>query len=76
MLALADRQRERAATLFGAAEAGRASLQAPLPPSESGVYARAVADLAASWPDADARARAWRAGAEMSISEAVILGLG
>ncbi len=75
MLALADGQRERAATLFGAAEAGRARLQAPLPPSESDVYTRAVADLAASWPDADARERAWRSGAEMSISAAIALGL-
>ena len=54
----------------------RASLRAPLPPSESGVYARAVTDLAAVWPDAGARARAWRAGAGLSIGEAIAVGLG
>jgi len=76
MVAVAAGQLDRAATLFGAAEAARARLQAPLPPSESGVYGRAVADLTASWPDAGARERAWRAGAGLSIAEAIAVALG
>lgn len=76
MVAVAAGQPDRAATLFGAAEAARARLQAPLPPSESAVYARAVADLAASWPDAGARERAWRAGAGLSIAEAIAVAFG
>lgn len=76
MVAHAGGQPERAAMLFGAAEAARARIQAPLPPAESAVYARAVADLAASWPDTGARERAWRAGAGLSIAEAIAVALG
>jgi hypothetical protein len=73
-LAVALAQPERAARLFGAAEALREAMGTPLPPAERGAHDRSVAAVRATMGDA-AFAVAWAAGRVMSLEEAVALAL-
>jgi hypothetical protein len=65
---------ERAAQLFGAAEALRATMGVPRPPSEHRVYERNVAATSALL-DRSTFATAWREGQAMSPEQAVAYAL-
>jgi tetratricopeptide (TPR) repeat protein len=65
----------RAARLWGAAEALRAQLKAPLSPMEQPSYQQIVAESRAALGEGDFAA-AWAAGAGLSVEEAVAAALG
>ena len=69
-LATEQGQPERAARLFGAAEALRQSIGAPLPPTEWAAYERDVAVARARLGE-DAFAAAWAEGWAMPLEQAV-----
>jgi predicted ATPase len=69
-LALRQGQPARAARLFGAAEALRAALGAPLPPSERADYDRGVATARAQLGEVTLAA-AWTEGAAMTLEQAI-----
>ena len=71
----ADDQAEPAARLFGAAEALRAAIGAPLAPSERADYDRYVAATCAALGQ-EAFTAAWEAGRALSLDEAVAWALG
>jgi hypothetical protein len=65
-----QRQPEHAARLFGATEAVREALGAPVPPSERADYERHVAAVRAALD-----AAAWAAGRAMALEDAIVLAL-
>jgi len=69
-LAAAQAQAERATKLFGAAEALRETLSAPLRPSERGDHDRAV-DQAQSLLPAETFVSAWTLGRAMTLDQAI-----
>jgi hypothetical protein len=74
MLALDDRQLERAARLFGAAEFLRDQAEAPRVNYERGEYDAAQARLRSAM-DPAALERAWNEGAGLSLERAVAFAL-
>ena len=66
---------ERAARLFGAAEALRESLGAPLSPAERGEYQRLV-DLTRAGMETAAFAAAWAEGRALSLEDVIACALG
>jgi predicted ATPase/DNA-binding XRE family transcriptional regulator len=72
LLAHAQGRHERAAQLWGAAEARRAAAAAPLPPSDQAVYAATIRSVRAALT-AEAFAAAEAAGRALSIEAAVAL---
>jgi hypothetical protein len=66
----AEGDAERAARLFGAAEALREALGAPLPPVERAHYDRSIATVRAALGE-KAFAAAWTAGRAMPLEAAV-----
>lgn len=70
MAAVAGTRRrfERAATLWGAAEALREKVQAPLPPAERREQEQALARIRNSMP-ADAFAQAWAVGRHLALTD-------
>jgi predicted ATPase/class 3 adenylate cyclase len=70
----ARNQPERAARLFGAAEALREALHAPLPPSSRALYDRDVAAARAGL-DAEAFAAAWAEGHAKTLDEIIAYAL-
>jgi tetratricopeptide (TPR) repeat protein len=74
-IAAADDRAERAARLFGAAEALRAAIATPLAPGERADYDRYVAATHAALGQ-EAFAAAWEAGRALSLDEAGALALG
>ncbi|HLV79193.1 MAG TPA: tetratricopeptide repeat protein, partial [Chthonomonadaceae bacterium] len=73
-LAAALGQAERAAKLFGTAEALREALSAPLRPSEKGDHDRAVASAQARLP-AETFAAAWTLGRALTLDQAIAFAL-
>ena len=73
-IARAQAAPERAARLFGAAEALREAIGAPMAAHERSEYEREVAALRALWP-APEREAAWAAGRVLTLDEAVAYGL-
>jgi tetratricopeptide (TPR) repeat protein len=71
----AQRQPARAARLFGAAEALRETIGAPLPPINRADYERDVAAARAQLHE-DAFAAAWAAGRAMTLEQAIAEALG
>jgi tetratricopeptide (TPR) repeat protein len=67
-----DAQPERAARLFGAAEALREAIGTPVPPADRGELERQVADARAALGD-DRFAAAWAAGRVLTPEQAVAL---
>jgi hypothetical protein len=65
---------ERAARLFGAAQALREQLGTPLPPVERADYDRNLAAVRAALDD-DAFGEAWAAGRTMQLEQAIAYGL-
>ncbi|HET9221890.1 MAG TPA: tetratricopeptide repeat protein, partial [Roseiflexaceae bacterium] len=74
-VAVVQGQLERAATLFGAAEALRESINVLMPPSERADYDRAVAAARAQLGE-DAFAAAWEAGRALPLEQAIEVALG
>lgn len=70
-LAAGPQRRQRAARLFGAAEALRRAIGSPLPPSEQAEYAQGVAELRNQYASAAACAAAWSAGAAASLPDVI-----
>jgi hypothetical protein len=66
----AEGDAERAARLFGAAEALREALGAPLPPVERAHYDRSVAATRAALGE-EAFAAAWAEGRALSLEQAI-----
>jgi len=64
-------QPERAARLFGVAEALRTAIGAPLPPADSNAYDRTITNARAVL-GADAFAAAWAAGAAGALEDALV----
>jgi hypothetical protein len=73
-LAAAEDQAERAARLFGAAEALRAAIGAPLPPGDRVRCHRGLALTRAALGE-EAFAAAWAAGRAMSLNQATAYAL-
>src|SRR5262249_44061013 len=73
-LSTAQGELDRAARLFGAAEALRESLGAPLSPVERVEYDRHIALLRSQLPG-DALASAWAAGRALPLDEAITFAL-
>lgn len=73
-LAAADRQSERAATLFGAAEALRERIGSPMTANERGEYEAAVAQARAQAEPAVFEA-AWTRGRALTMDQAVAYAL-
>ncbi len=69
-LATATKQAERAARLFGVAEAMRETLKSPTPSSERAAYDQSVAALRALLGE-EAFAAAWAQGRSMTLEEAI-----
>ena len=69
-LALAQAQPERAAQMWGAAEAFREAIGSPLPPSERARYDRQVAQARAAAGE-EVFAAAWEQGRAMSLEQAI-----
>jgi hypothetical protein len=69
-IAADDDQAERAARLFGAAEALRAAIDTPLSPGERADYDRSVAATHAALGQAGFAA-AWEAGRAMTLDDAI-----
>jgi tetratricopeptide (TPR) repeat protein len=61
---------ERAARLYGAAEALREAIGAPIPPTDFGLHSRAISSLK-SRSEGDAIAAEWRMGRALQIEDAV-----
>jgi hypothetical protein len=72
--AMTPEHRHRAARLLGAADALRAAIGAPLPPSERADYERTVAALRASLGDVGYEV-AWAGGQALTLDEAFALAL-
>src|SRR5262249_34525659 len=73
-VAVAQAQPERAARLFGAAEALREAMGAPLPPADRPEHARAVASARTALGD-EAFAAAWVEGRALSMEAAITYAL-
>jgi hypothetical protein len=74
IIAKAQEEPERAARLFGAAEALRESIRIPMTPFERDEYEGHVADLRSNMEPA-VFARAWGEGRLMSMEQAIALAL-
>ena len=73
-LANAQGKPERAARLFGAAEALREAAGAPMPPIERGDYEREVTDVLDALGE-DTFTAAWAAGRAMPLEQAIAYAL-
>jgi hypothetical protein len=69
-VAAAESRMERAGTLYGAGDALRTAVGAPLSPAEQAQHAKSL-EAARTTLGAEAFRRAWEAGVEMKLEEAI-----
>src|SRR5690348_10260606 len=62
---------ERASRLYGAAEALREAIGAPLPPTALALHNPIIASIRSAGPGGETRAAEWAAGRAMNTEEAV-----
>jgi tetratricopeptide (TPR) repeat protein len=70
-VAVADARMERAGTLYGAGDALRTAVGAPLPPAEQTQHTTPL-EMARTALGVEAFTRAWQRGAEMTLEEAIV----